>query len=167
MATKNLMNKDAIEKLKELAEKARICMMITCLEERPMPSRPMYLQEVDDEGRLWFISDKTSDKNSQLKQNAELQLTFMNDSNSEYLSIYGKADIYSDQKSIDEHWSIMANAWFDGKEDDSVSIIGVHPIEIKYWDTKHGKIIDMATMLYSALTGDKSVDGGVSGSLIV
>jgi len=167
MATENLSNEQAIEKLKDLAETARICMMSTSLDNRPIPCRPMTLQEVDDKGRMWFISSKQSDKNYQLRKDAELQLTFINSGKSEYLSIYGTADIYTDQKHIDEHWSAMANAWFDGKEDDDVSIIAVSPSDIKYWDTKHGKLFDMATMAYSAITGDRSVDGGVSGKLSV
>jgi len=167
MATENLSNKQAIEKLKEIAEKARVCMMNTSLDQRPIPTRPMTLKEVDEEGRMWFISSKKSDKNFQLQKDAALQLTFMNTSKSEYLSVYGKASIYTDQKHIDEHWSIMANAWFDGKEDDDISIIAVKASDIKYWDTKHGKIVDMATMAYSAITGDRSVDAGVSGKLTV
>ena len=167
MSIKNLQSKEAVDKLKELAEEARICMMSTNLDQRPIPSRPMSLQEVDEQGRLWFISNKNSDKNYELKKDAEIQLYFMNSSDSEYLSIYGKASIYTDQKHIDEHWSVMANAWFEGKEDNDVSIIAVTPSDIKYWDTKHGKLYDMATMLYTAFTGFKNFDGGVEGKLKV
>jgi len=167
MAIKNLTQQDAINKLKELAEDARVCMMSTQLDQRPVSARPMYLQEVDDDGVLWFISNKNSDKNFELKKDSETQLYFMNNGRSEYLSVYGNAAIYTDQKCIDAHWSIMANAWFDGKEDDDVSIIGIRPKNIKYWDTKHGKLVDMAYMMYSAITGDRSKDGGVQGELHV
>ena len=167
MAIKNLSHKDAINKLKELAEDARICMMSTQLNQRPISTRPMYLQEVDEDGVLWFISNKNSDKNFELKKNSETQLYFMNSGDSEYLSVYGNAEIYTDQKKIDKHWSVMANAWFDGKEDDDISIIGIRPSNIKYWDTKHGKLVDMAYMMYSAITGDRSKNGGVEGELKV
>jgi len=33
--------------------------------------------------------------------------------------------------------------------------------------SKHGKLVDMAYMMYSAITGDKSVDGGVREELKV
>lgn len=59
----------------------------------------------------------------------------------------------------------MANAWFDGKTDPKVSIIGVRPKDVRYWDTKHGKLVDMALMVYSAVTGDRNADGGVEGEL--
>lgn len=167
MATNNLSKKEAIDKLKELAEDARICMMSTNLDARPIPSRPMALQEVDENGVLWFISNKNSDKNQQLQKDAETQLYFMNRSDSEYLSIYGTVDIYTDQEHIDEHWSVMANAWFDGKKDPEVSIIGVRPKDVYYWDTKHGKLANMAMMVYSAVTNDRTVGDGVEGELII
>lgn len=127
----------------------------------------MSLQEVDDEGLLWFISGKDSDKNYELRQDAECQLYFMNSGKSEYLSIYGKAEIYTDQEKIDQHWSDMANAWFEeGKDDPNVSIIGIRPDDVQYWATKHGKWVDMALMLYSAVTdGDSGKKGGIEGKL--
>lgn len=167
MSTQNLAGKAALKKLKQLAEDARVCMMSTKLDARPVAARPMYLQEVDEEGIMWFISSKDSDKNYELKQNAETQLYFMNNGDSEYLSVYGTAEIYTDRQTIDEHWSKMANAWFDGKEDPNVSIIGVRPKDVRYWDTKYGKAVDMALMLYSAVTGDHNADGGVEGELKV
>ncbi len=167
MSKENYYNKEAIEKLKELAEDARICMMSTYLDKRPLSVRPMTLQEVDKNGIMWFISGKDSDKNYEIKKDAELQLFFINKSSSEYLSIYGKAEIYADQQTIDAHWSDLAKVWFkDGKKDPNVSIIGVKPIDVKYWGTKHGKLIDMALMLYSAVTGGKSNgEGGEEGKL--
>lgn len=167
MTTKNYYNKEAIEKLKDLSESARTCMMLTALDNRPMSARPMSIQEVDDEGMMWFISSKDSDKNFELKKDSELQLIFINNGSAEYLSIYGKAEIYSDQATIDEHWSEMANAWFkDGKEDPNVSIIGVRPDNVRFWDTKHGKLVDMALMLYAAVTGaNTGGKGGEEGSL--
>lgn len=169
MSEKNYYNKEAIEKLKEIAEDARICMMSTQLDQHPSSSRPMTLQEVDENGILWFLSGKDSDKNYELKKDAKAQLYFMNNSSSEYLSVYGSAEIYMDQDTIDEHWSVAANVWFkEGKEDPNVSVIGIKPLDVKYWGTKHGKFVDVALMAYSAITGaDKGGDDGEEGKLEV
>ncbi|MDO5654708.1 MAG: pyridoxamine 5'-phosphate oxidase family protein [Flavobacteriaceae bacterium] len=167
MSEKNYYNREAIQKLKELAEDARICMMCTQLDAKPMAARPMTVQEVDEQGIIWFISGKDSDKNYQLQKDSELQLFFANNGSSEYLSIYGHAEIYADRETIEEHWSAMANAWFEeGKDDPNVSIIGVNPKDVRYWDTKHGKFVDMALMLYAAVTGsDTGTQGGEEGKL--
>ena len=95
MSTKNLTNQEAIEKIKELSEKAKICMFCTELDRLPSNSRPMGLQETDDNGNLWFISSETSNKNFEIKDDNRVQLYFMNNSDSEYLSVYGSAYIYT------------------------------------------------------------------------
>ena len=110
MSTQNLFQKEAIEKLKELSEKARTCMFVTELDQLPSNSRPMSLQECDDEGNLWFISSKESNKNMEIERDPRVQLYFMNNSDSEYLSVYGKAFIYDDKSTIEEKWSVFANA---------------------------------------------------------
>ncbi len=61
-------------KLKELAESARICMFTTYTTEAPMPSRPMALQAVEEDGKMYFFSAKDSDKNNEIKKNPQVQL---------------------------------------------------------------------------------------------
>ncbi len=48
----NLGNKEAIAKIKELAEGARIGMFCTDLSNQPFSTRPMAIQEVDEQGNL-------------------------------------------------------------------------------------------------------------------
>lgn len=169
MSKENLFSSEAIKKLKELSEKARICMFITKLNDpSPTNSRPMGIQECDEQGNLWFISSKESHKNFQIENDNDVQLYFMNNSNSEYLSITGNAFIYDDRATIEDKWSEMANAWFDGKEDPDVSIIRVRPTEIYYWDTKYGKFVSMLHFVTAVVTGKKADNSdGVEGKLEV
>jgi general stress protein 26 len=167
MSRENLSNTDAIKKLKELSEKARTCMFITNLKDTsPQNSRPMGLQECDKDGNLWFISSKESRKNIQIEKDNKVQLYFMNSSDYEYLSITGEAFIYDDRATIEDKWSEIANAWFDGKEDPDVSIIRVSPSEVYYWDTKYGKFVSMVTFLAAIVTGKKTDNSdGVEGKI--
>jgi general stress protein 26 len=169
MSKENLFNAEAIEKLKELSEKARICMFITNLNDKShLNSRPMGIQECDSEGNLWFISSKESRKNFEIENDNKVQLYFMNNSNSEYLSIQGEAYIYDDRATIEDKWSVMANAWFDGKDDPNVSIIRVAPTEVYYWDTKYGKFITMMHFVSAILVGTNTDNSdGVEGNLKV
>lgn len=169
MSKENLFNTEAVEKLKELSEKAKTCMFITNLADKsPYNSRPMGLQECDTEGNLWFISSKKSGKNIQIEKDNNVQLYFMNNSDHEYLSIFGKAYIYDDKKTIEEKWSVVANAWFDGKDDPDVSIIRVTPEEVYYWDTKFGKFVSMINFISTIIVG-KNTDNsdGVEGKIKV
>jgi general stress protein 26 len=72
----------------------------------------MGLREVDDQGNLWFLSSKSSNKNFEIKQDNRVQLFFAKNSDSQFLSVYGNAKIYTDQSKIEEIFPLIANAWF-------------------------------------------------------
>ncbi|MBK9411952.1 MAG: pyridoxamine 5'-phosphate oxidase family protein [Bacteroidetes bacterium] len=162
---KNLSGKEAIDKLKELAEGARMCMFTTFTTERPMPSRPMALQIVENDGTLQFFSATDSHKNHQLENDPDVQLLFANSGSSEYLNVYGHAIISQDRAKIKELWSPLAKTWFqDGPEDPKLSLISVKPDSCEYWDTKHNKIVAYLKIAASIVTG-KTMDDGVEGQL--
>ena len=164
---KNLDNKEAIVKLKELAEKIKVCMLCTNLTTAPFSTRPMGISEVDSDGKLWFLSAAASKKNQEIKQDEKVQLIFSDSSNTHFLNVFGEADIFDDEKSIEKAWTPLAKAWFpEGKEDMHVTVIKVHPLDAYYWDTKDGKMISLLKIATSALTGTK-MDGGVEGKLTV
>lgn len=162
---KDLYDQEAISKLKEIALAAKDCMFTTSIQE-PLPdSRPMVLQDVDDSGNLYFISSTTSKKNEDILKNNKVQLYFINSSKCEFLYILGIAEIITDKTIIEKYWTNFANAWFDGKDDPTVSIIKVNPYDCYYYETKDGKLIAIAKMLLVAATGIKLEDGGVEGNL--
>ncbi|RZJ67131.1 MAG: general stress protein [Flavobacterium sp.] len=165
---KDLFDKEAIAKIKELAEDINICMFCTELSQRPVPTRPMSIQEVDEQGNIWFISSAKSNKNFEIKHDDEVQLIFAKNADAHFLSVFGRATIYTDRAHIEEQWSPMAKAWFDeGKEDPDVTIIKVAPIDAYYWDTKNGKMISMLKWMAGTITGEMKDDGGIEGKLNV
>ncbi len=162
---KNLSDQNAIAKLKELAEDIGVCLFCTELTSLPINTRPMGLREVDDQGNFWFLSSKSSNKNFEIKQDNRVQLFFAKNSDSQFLSVYGNAKIYTDQSKIEEIWTPIANAWFEeGKKDPDVAVIRVTPEDAYYWDTKDGKIISLLKIAVAAATGIKT-DGGVEGNI--
>jgi general stress protein 26 len=159
---------ESIKKLKGLAKEIDICMFCTQLDQLPISARPMSANEVDDEGNLWFISNAKSNKNFEIKQDDKVQLFFSKIADSQYLSVFGNATIYTDRSKIEEHWQPMAKAWFqDGKDDADVSIIKVTPSYAYYWDTKDGKAVAFLKWGIGAVTGLKIDDGGVEGKINV
>jgi general stress protein 26 len=163
----NLSSQEAIAKLKALAEDINMCMFCTDLTSTPFATRPMSIQQVDEQGNLWFLSSASSNKNAEIRADEKVQLLFAKPSDSHYLSIFGDAYIYRDRNKIEEMWTMMAKAWFeDGKDDPDVTVIRVSPTEAYYWDTKYGKMVSMLKIAAAVVTG-KSMDGGVEGSLNV
>ncbi len=161
---KNLKRKEANQKIKELAETADLCFFTTNLSELPLSARPMSTQEVDDEGNLWFFSDKDSDKNDHIKEDNRVQLFYCNKGSSEYLSLFGTATIIQDAKKAKELWSAPVKIWFDSPDDPNLTIIKVEPQDGYYWDTKNGKFVALLKMTAGMITGkefDDSVEGRI------
>lgn len=154
----------AIERLREIAKAADTAMFITQHEEFPLMARPMAVQEVDEEGTLWFLSASDSDKNQDLQRDPRVTLLFQNHDRYEYLQLSGRARIHRDRALIDKHWTRFAEAWFDGKDDPRVTVIAVHPDTGHYWATENGKIVASAKMLLGAMGANVS-HPGVAGEL--
>jgi general stress protein 26 len=163
--TKNLLHEDAVKKIKELAEDAKICMFNTSLADIPFSTRPMGIQKVEDDGSIWFMSASDSKKNKEISDDRRIHLTFMNNGASEYLSVYGNAEIIIDKEKARELWNPIIKAWFhDGPEDANLTLIRFEPERGYYWDTKSNKMISMLKIAVGALTG-KTMDDGLEGKI--
>ena len=163
---KNLTHQEAIDKFKELVKHESTCLFTTQLTQVPLTTRPMGVQKVCDQGNFWFLSSSDSDKNAEILVDNRVQLFFVNTSDYEFLSLYGTATISRDKEKIEEFWSDIANAWFEGKDDPRVTVIKVTPEEGFYWDTKNGKLVSMIKILASAVSG-KTLQEGVEGTISV
>ena len=162
----DLSGQQAIETIKKLTEKAGVCFFVTDIGKNPR-SIPMALQEVDENGTLWFISSEESTHNKNLSNDPSVQLYFLNNSSYEYVFLQGTAVISKDRALIDKYYTHFADAWFDGKDDPRITLIAVKPDDGYYYETKDNKIFAMAKMLFAAATGAKMEDGGVEGGLNV
>jgi general stress protein 26 len=162
---KNLVNREAIEKIQDIAKDADICLFATNLSQLPISARPMSTQQVDDEGNLWFLSSKGSHQNVDIQADSRVQLFYSNKGSAEYLSVYGEASVFQDKKMAEELWTPMAKTWFtEGVDDPDLTIIKVVPSEAFYWDTKNNKMISLLKIITGALTG-KTMDDGVKGEI--
>lgn len=164
---RNLYDKEAIEKIKELVESADICLFTTGLTKVPLQTRPMSTQLADDDGMLWFLSERASAKNTEIADDSRVQLFYFNKSNAEYLSVFGEAEILYDKQKIKELWTPLAKTWFtEGEDDPAISIIKIKAVEAHYWDTKHNKMVAMLKILAGSIIG-KTMDDGVEGKMKV
>ncbi len=164
---KNLSRSEAIEKIQNLATTADICMFVTSLSKVPLTARPMSTVEVDDQGNIWFISKKSSDKNKAITLDNKVQLLYASKGNAEFMNVYGEAEIVIDKQKAEEVWTSIAKAWLPGGVDDpELSLIKVKPLDTYYWDTKHGKLISLIKIATAVITG-KTMDDGVEGSIKV
>ncbi|MBT1703683.1 pyridoxamine 5'-phosphate oxidase family protein [Chryseosolibacter indicus] len=161
----HLEHHESIDKLKELVKHNNICLFTTHLTDVPLQTRPMSVQEVDDEGNFWFLSDKDSNKNWEIDEDPRVQLFFSNKGANEYLSVYGHATMYTDRKKVEDIWSPIAKAWFqEGKDDPHISVIKVAPEDAYYWDTKNNKAVSLIKIMASVV-GGRTMDDGIEGKM--
>jgi general stress protein 26 len=159
---------EAIDKIKELVKKAQTCFFCThaALGESG-GARPMSVQEVDDQGNLWFLSPDDSHKNLELAVDPTVRLYFQGSPHSDFLQLNGRATISRDKAKIKELWNPIIKTWFtEGIDDPRITVIKVAPTEGYYWDTKHGTAVAGIKMLIGAAIG-KTLDDSIEGKLKV
>lgn len=164
MATKNLSQTAAIEKIKELATSIDFALMATQLKQTPLHSIPMSTKKVDSAGNIWFLSGKDSTHNHNIHQDPKVQLFYAKAMAMEFLTVYGKAEIVADQIIIDGLYQKSDDNWFNGKDDPNVSALKVTPEDAFYWDTKDNMFVSLVKMGVGTVIGKKS-DLGEQGDL--
>lgn len=159
--TKNLNNKEAIDKLKSLVEDIMICLFCTDLKtDDGSTCRPMSAIEVCDQGNIWFFSEKDSDKNKAIVDDKNVQLFFSHPAKGSYLVVNGEAEIIFDKTKIEELWTPVTKIWFkEGKDDPNISIIKVTPTTAYYWDANGNRMINFIKLIASVVTGTNLVNG--------
>lgn len=155
MSINNLNQKEAISKLRDIAEGIDICMFCSNLTVDDGAScRPMSTQQVCDQGNIWFFSEVNSLKNKEIEENNKVQLFYSHPGNQRYMVVNGEAEIVFDKQKTEELWTKMAEMWFkEGKEDPSISLIKVKPTSAYYWDTDGNKMVNFLKVIAFLTTG--------------
>jgi general stress protein 26 len=144
----------SIKKMRELVERLNPCIFCTRLGHIPFASRPMITAKTDDDGTLWFFSAAGSNKNVEIKMDDHIELLFGDLKNSEFLSIYGRAEILRDPEMAAELWQPGIEAWFQyGPDDPELTLIKVTPILGNYWDGKLNKMREMLKLSIAEKAG--------------
>ena len=157
---------EAIAKMKELIDKASSCFFCTSITTgQATATRPMSVQEFDDQGHCWFLSASDSHKNAAIAKDPNVQLFFQGSKHSDFLTLYGKTRVTTDKAKIKQLWQPILKTWFtEGENDPRITVIEFIPTEGYYWDTKHGQIVAFAKQLAGALMGqtmDDSIEGKI------
>ena len=163
---KNLNGPEAITKIKDLVNTAKSCFFCTNIKTGlPLSTRPMSVQEIDNEGNFWFLSANDSHKNDELVHDPFVHLLFQGSAHSDFLNIYGIGSVSENKEKIRQLWEPVLKTWFtEGEEDPRISVIKVEPIDGYYWDNKHGNAIAFAKQLVGAAVG-KTLDDSIEGKL--
>ncbi len=117
--------------------------------------RPMAVASVEDSGDLYFPTSLGSPKASEIEADPAVMTTFQ--SGYKFVSLNGKAQVVRDRALIDKLWSEAWRVWFpDGKDDPTLCLIRVDPIDGEFWDTSGSQAVKYAFRAASAyVKGEK------------
>lgn len=162
----NLQGEDAVKKIKALVDKASSCFFCTEIGTgKQFQTRPMSVQDVDDEGNIWFLSASDSHLNQQVSAVNKVQLLFQGSAHAGFLAIDGNATISRDKAKIKEFWGPLLKTWFtEGEDDPRITVIKVETTGGYYWDNKHGAAVALVKMAVGALVG-QTLDDSIEGKL--
>ena len=108
-------------------------MLVTRGDDGSLDARPMAVAQVQDDGQIWFITDRNSGKIASLKLDSEVVVTMQ--SFSKFVSLSGTAFAVDDQAKLDELWSEAWKLWFpEGKTTNSIVLLRIEPTRGQYWD---------------------------------
>jgi general stress protein 26 len=155
METKHQTNKQ-LEKISDMIEDIRIAMLTTVDEQGNLVSRPMAALQVDENGTVWFFTQRSSPKVDQIDNNTnKVNLSFADVSDASYVSVSGTAQEFDDRAKIDELWNPQAKAWFPkGKDDPDLTLLKVHIDMAEYWDSTDSTMVRFFQQAAAVITGN-------------
>lgn len=156
-----------IDTIREIVKDVKFAMMITITSEGHLHACPMTTSETSLGAReIWFIGDKSTEAVANIKNNAQVNLSYVSQDSKDYVSINGEAKLIDDQAKLDELWSPIYNAFYEhGKEDENVQLIKVVPNGAEFWRSGSG-VVNAAKLAAAALQDGKVADSlGENGSV--
>jgi general stress protein 26 len=146
---------DSLEKLREIFTDIDFCLLTTIDGGGDPHSRPMSSNgDIDPDGDLWFFTQASSAKVSEVEQSPKVNVSFADPDNQRYVSVTGVAHLVRDRKKIDELWRPQFRMWFpEGKDDPEVALLKVSLEKGEYWDSSSSTIGYALSFISALVTG--------------
>ena len=123
-------------------------------------SRPMAIQQVDGDDKLYLLTSEESGKVLAIRTDQNVNVVCADMGASRYLSLCGAAQISQDRAKIRELWNPMMKAWFpNGPETPEICLIVITVEEAEFWDAPMGKWIQLMKVAKAVLSGRRYEPG--------
>jgi general stress protein 26 len=121
-------------------------------------SRPMAARAREDEGVIWFMTDRESAKVDEVSANPGVALAVVDTGANLYMSVTGTCEILDSLEKTAELWSPADKLFFDGPDDPRIILLCITPSEGQTWSGPSG-IVAAVKMAFSIVTGSKAILG--------
>lgn len=141
-------------KIWELIHDIHNAMLTTVDADGRLYSRPMASTQKEFRGELYFLTPAHSGKVEEIREHAAVNLTYVDNHNSTYVSLAGTASLSRDRARIHELWHESYKAWFpNGENDPEIAVLTVRVEEAEYWDAPASSIVRNFRILKRAVSG--------------
>jgi general stress protein 26 len=153
----------SISKVTEIINDAKIGMVTTINEEGALVSRPLAVQEVMDDGDMWFFTGLGTSQVAHVRADPRVNVAF--GKNTEWVSVAGTAEVVMDRAKIHEMWNQVVEAWFpDGPDSPEVCLLRVESESAEYWTSPGGTAATVLQWVKSKVTNSR-MSVGESGTV--
>jgi len=122
-----------IDRIWEVIQKARVCMMATRFSDG-MRVRPMEALPERDENVICFLTDKRGLKDDEVEICPEVYLTFVYPNENVYLALTGEAFVSRDPDCARALWDRQQDGWLSGPDDPNLLVMRVELWRAEMWD---------------------------------
>jgi len=128
-----------------------------------LEGRPLTALDVDEEGRCWFLIDRTADWIDQVRS-GPATVSGGDLSDGTWFSGSGDALLVDDRARMGQLWTPMAEAWFDGVDDPRLIALAVRVHTLAWWESADNRLVRLWKMATAAVgrgrgdAGDHGVD---------
>ncbi|MFZ5468000.1 MAG: pyridoxamine 5'-phosphate oxidase family protein [Myxococcota bacterium] len=122
------------DRLRKLIEGKHVAMLTTVEEDGSLHSRPMWAQEIDSQGNLWFLTPTDSAKVHEVEHNAHVNVSFADVEQDRYVSISGVAQAWKDPARTERLSSQLDPAWFPSGRLPAMTLLRIVISRAQYWD---------------------------------
>jgi general stress protein 26 len=154
---------ESISKVTDIINDSRIGMLTTINEDGALVSRPLAVQEVKDDGDMWFFTSAGSSQVAHVSANPAVNVSF--GKNTEWVSVAGTAEVVTDRQKIHDLWNQAVEAWFpDGPDTPEVVLLHVDSDSAEYWTSPGGTAATVLQWIKSKVTHSR-MSVGESGTV--
>ena len=151
-----------LDDLYKLIDGIEIAMFTTRRADGQLVSRPMATQERVTGTDLWFVTDVSSHKLDELRNDPHVNLSYYNVKSREWVSVAGTATVTQDRNLIKELYKPDWKAWFGdeggekdgGPNDPRLALILVEAQSVEYLVTTKPKPVVLFEVAKAMVTGN-------------
>ena len=148
------MTDDQVQKVTELMDGIRIAMLTTTDAQGRLVSRPMATQDVEFDGDLWFITERSAAAVDQVQANPRVNVAFAGSSS--WVSLSGTAEVVDDLQKLKELWDTFTGAWMEGGPENPENVLlRVEADSAEYWDSPGSKVTQVLNLVKAKVTGER------------